>query len=81
MNKIQSLWRTLTTKSAQQRESERKEMLNEYNERINVREFNGKMYISFDGNPLVCTDNLRENIIDTLSDAREAVTEFKCHTI
>ena len=81
MNIIQLIWRKYTCASASRKEAARKECLEDYKERINVREFNGKMYISFDGNPIVCTDNLRESIIDTLSDAREVVTEFKCHTI
>lgn len=62
-----------------EKERKRKEnaLKREYNERIQAKEFNGRMYISVDGVPLIEADDIRNDIVDAIQKARQTIISYK----
>lgn len=52
----------------------------EMKERIQVKEYNGKMYVSVDNIPMLAEECLSINIIDAVGKIRNTITEYKCYT-
>lgn len=52
----------------------------EMKERIQVKEYNGKMYVSVDNIPMHAEESLSINIVDAVSKIRNTITEYKCYT-
>jgi hypothetical protein len=52
----------------------------EMQERIQVKEYNGKMYVSVDNIPMLAEECLSINIVDAVSKIRNTITEYKCYT-
>lgn len=52
----------------------------EMKERIQVKEYNGKMYVSVDNIPMLAEESLSINIVDAVSKIRNTITEYKCYT-
>lgn len=52
----------------------------EMQERIQVKEYNGKMYVSVDNVPMISEECLSINIVDALDKIRNTITEYKCYT-
>lgn len=50
----------------------------EMRERIQVKEYKGKMYISVDNIPMIDAEHLSIDTIDALGKIRNTVTEYKC---
>lgn len=44
---------------------------------INVTEFNGKLYVSHDGIPIVPVENLNENVENVVADSRKSYLAWK----
>jgi hypothetical protein len=47
-----------------------------YKETIQVKEFNGELYISFDGIPVVALADLNASIVDIVSKARQTAVAY-----
>lgn len=67
-------------RSKRKAESRAKRISDEMQERIQVKEYKGKMYISVDNIPMIDTEHLSIDTIDALSKIRNTITEYKCHT-
>lgn len=62
-----------------QRSMQRKETLlqDEYAERVQAKEYNGKMYIAIDGIPFIQADNIKADIVKALTDIRQTIIQYK----
>lgn len=62
-----------------QRAMQRKQtaMRSEYAERIQAKEYNGKMYISVDGVPFIEASCIKANIVDALCEIRKNIINYK----
>lgn len=62
-----------------QREKARKlhALTREYAERIQAKEFEGRMYISLDGVPLFDTSTMKIGIVDALTAIRQTIIKYK----
>lgn len=52
----------------------------EMKERIQVKEYNGKMYVSVDNIPMLAEESLSINIVDAVNKIRNTITDYKCYT-
>ena len=67
-------------KAKRKAEAKSKHIAEEMRERIQIKEYKGKMYISVDNIPMIDTEHLSIDTIDALSKIRNTITEYKCHT-
>lgn len=74
---IQSYAEGRTQKAERERKCKENALRKEYNERIQAKEFNGRMYISVDGIPLIEADDIRNDIVDTIQKVRQTIIAYK----
>lgn len=67
-------------KAKRKAEAKSKRIAQEMQERIQVKEYNGKMYVSVDNIPMLAEESLSINIVDAVSKIRNTITEYKCYT-
>lgn len=67
-------------KAKRKAEAKSKRIAQEMQERIQVKEYNGKMYVSVDNVPMISEECLSINIVDALDKIRNTITEYKCYT-
>ena len=66
-----------TRKAERERKSKENALRKEYNERIQAKEFDGRMYISVDGIPLIEADDIRNDLVDTIQKVRQTIIAYK----
>ena len=66
-----------TRKVEKERKSKENALRKEYNERIQAKEFDGRMYISVDGIPLVEADDIRNDLVETIQKIRQTIIAYK----
>lgn len=54
----------------------RKEVIERVNRSVQLREFEGKIWLCYDNIPLIEQEQLKKDICDTIKDAREAVCSY-----
>ena len=66
-------------KARLQRAEQRKEtaMQDEYAERIQAKEYDGKMYISVDGVPFIEAASVKVGIVEALNNIRQTIIKYK----
>ena len=57
-----------------------KQLEKEMQERIQIKEHQGKLFISVDGTPIIDADLLRLDLVEALSDIRTTIIQYKCPT-
>lgn len=50
-------------------------------ERIQLKEYGGKLFISVDNTPMIDADYLRIDVVEALSNIRNTIIRYKCPTI
>lgn len=66
-----------TQKAEDERQRKENDIRKEFQGRIQLREYQGHMYISVDGIPLIEATDLREDIIDVIQKIRNTIVQFK----
>lgn len=70
-------------KTRQRRQAEAKQarrecaLLIEARKRIQVREFGGALYLTYDGNPVALASDMKQAVADVLDNARAAWVEWR----
>ena len=71
--KIKSMFKTWIEKCYNER---RKEVIERVNRSVQLREFEGKIWLCYDNIPLIEQEQFKMDICDTIKDAREAVCRY-----
>lgn len=76
-NIIKRLSESRTERAQRLRESHRRQLGKELAETVQLREWQGKMYIAIEGVPMVSAELLNGGIIEALERIREEVINYK----
>lgn len=80
-NPIEGLLKRYTERRKQKAERKREERKNalkkDFAERIQAKEFEGRMYLSVDGNPLIEADDILLNLVDAIQKVRNTIIDYK----
>ncbi len=76
-NIIKRLSESRTERAQRLRESHRRQLGRELAETVQLREWQGKMYIAIEGVPMVSAELLNGGIIEALERIREEVINYK----
>lgn len=71
--KIKNRFKTWAENCAKSR---REEAIEQVNRDVQLREFEGKIWLCYDNIPLIEQEQLKMDICDTIKDAREAVCRY-----
>lgn len=77
MNPLKSFRQWLTNRSKRRHYKRRRLLDNMSCESINITEFNGAVYIAFNGKPIVRTNRLNTSVIDVLAQSRQDYLAWK----
>lgn len=76
MNIIETLRRVTEARTRRSADKHRSAVEAHYTESIQVKEFNGELYIAFDGVPVVAMSDLSSSIIGILCKARQTAVDY-----
>lgn len=76
MNIINTLRNLCEDRSQRANDKHRSAVEAHYAETIQVKEFNGELYISFDGIPVVALSDLNASIVDIVNKARQTAVAY-----
>lgn len=78
MNAVQAWWKRISEESRRQKQLKRERNIKcEALVRLQVREFNGKIYLCFDNVPLLTELELFNDVGDSVKAARENYLEYR----
>ena len=77
MNFIDKIFILFRERRAQSKAKQSEMLCGQLSERIQVKEFQGRMYIAVDGVPMIDTEDLRTGIVDELSEIRNTIIKYK----
>lgn len=77
MNFIDKIFILFRERRAQSKAKQPEMLCGQLSERIQVKEFQSRMYIAVDGIPMIDIENLRTGVIDELAEIRKTIIKYK----
>lgn len=77
MKYIDKIFILFRERRAQSKAKQSEMLCGQLSERIQVKEFQSRMYIAVDGIPMIDIENLRTGVIDELAEIRKTIIKYK----
>ena len=77
MKYIDKIFTLFRERRAQSKAKQSEMLCGQLSERIQVKEFQGRMYIAVDGVPMIDTEDLRTGAVDELAEIRNTIIKYK----